>query len=57
VDAGRRAAIADIQHLADLLQGEPGSLGLPDEGKPVEDQASDLISRNVACPCSSCGPG
>ena len=37
VDAGRLAAVADVQHLADGLEGEPGGLGLPDERQALED--------------------
>ena len=37
VNTRRLAAVADAQHLADRIQGEPGGLGLPDERQALED--------------------
>ena len=31
VDARRLAVVADVQDLPDVLEGEPGGLGVPDE--------------------------
>jgi hypothetical protein len=36
VAAGRLAAVADVQHLADVLQGESGGLSAPDELQALE---------------------
>src|SRR5258708_4263577 len=33
VDARRLAAVTDVQHLPDGVEGEPGGLGVPDEGE------------------------
>ena len=37
VDAWRLAAVADAQDLADVLLGEPGGLGVPDEREALQD--------------------
>jgi len=37
MDTRRLAAVADVQHLADGTQGDPGGLGLPDERQALED--------------------
>lgn len=37
VAAGRLAAAADVQDLADVFKCEPGGLGLPDERQSVQD--------------------
>ena len=37
MNAGRLTAVADVQHLADVLQGEPRGLGMPDERQALHD--------------------
>src|SRR5215472_14499222 len=37
VSARRLAAVADVKDLADVLEGEPGGLGVPDEAEALDD--------------------
>ena len=37
VDARWLAAVANVKDLADVLKGEPGGLGVPDEGEALDD--------------------
>src|SRR5713101_5964697 len=48
--AVRLAAVADVKDLADVLEGEPGGLGMPDKREALED-------RRVVVAVARRGPG
>jgi hypothetical protein len=58
VDARRLAAIADVQDLADVLQGEPGGLRVPNERQALQDYRIVVAVARGACgPAQGGGAG